>query len=494
MQPPSLLSLALQRLINFVDSLCHQTHQNEENVVSALRNYLTIPPNIFDRWADGLLIALNGSRRQLRSCAQQQLVFSHALSRLNLDHFPLLQGNVAELCHLLPRCSRSLKHLSSSYAPFFWNQADILLLEQSAGHLKNLQTLSLCNLDLNENPTFLQTVGTHCPKIKELDLSHGRIPASQCKAIVDNFPQLEILKMRQKSEKYRAVTTQEALRMLSQLLKLKILDDDTIGTWSCLLPALKQLDSESVAAIQYLPIYQTMDVDAKLLHSVVKIKLYSRAFKGLDTAPVAEWLKQSFPALVSIDLHLDNIFWSPAIESFLQCRSIGHKIHSLHLSGTTLSYGQFVTIGRCAPNLRRLDVINSSPLDVDSGTLQFNDDWRFFKEMEFLSYTGAWDESVASLLLDHCVRLKELQLKTHSLPLQFLKQNPLAELQRLVLDLSYMPLVDDMELDFVRRVVERATCLAEIRFNSRPTKEWEDLRQHLKATANNFDLQILCTI
>ena len=91
--------------------------------------------------------------------------------------------------------------------------------------------------------------------------------------------------------------------------------------------------------------------------------------------------------------------------------------------------------------------------------------------------------------------MKELHLKAHTLPIQFLKRNPLAQLERLVLDLSYIIwnvsifYVYDMELDFIRRVIKSATALREIHLKNRPSKEWELLRQHLKI--ENLDLEIL---
>lgn len=487
-QPQSLLSFALQRLITIVESY---EHPYDDVFLCSLRNYLTIPPNLFDCWADDLLSSLNRSHSK-RSIAQY-LVFESALTRLSLDDFPSLQGTVAAYCHLLPRCS-GLKHLSSRYAPFFWTCAEVRLLEQSIQHLRNLLTLTLCNLDLNENPTLLQTIGTHCQKIKELDLSHGRIPVSQCKVIVENFPELEVLKMRQKSEKFRTITQKEAVRILTHLLKLRVLDDDT-SAWSCLLPALKQLSCENhagpFACVGYLPVYHCdlMDIETRYVQKIAKIKLDGRAFKRSDGADIAQWLHRTMPGLQSLSLHLDNV-WFPTLERFLQCQFISSKVHSIHLSSMLLSYSQLLTIARCASDLRKLVVVNSSPLDIDSETAQLvGMQPRLFSQLEYLSYTGAWDDSVASLLLDHSVRLKELHLKTCSLPLRFLHRNPLAELHLLVLDLSYIPRVYDVELDFLRRVVQTATSLREIRVNSRPTQEWEDLRQQLKTA--NFDLQIL---
>lgn len=500
-QPKSLSTAALQFLIKLVQS--HHTTCQNDSQLSSLRQYLTIPPNLFDCFADGLLSV--SSKEQIKSSVVHNLVFGSALTRINLDDFPSLPGfNVAALHLLLANCT-NLKVLISRYTPFFWTSSDIHLFQQSFLHLKNLQSLTLCNMDLSNNPTFLKVVGTHCPVIKEMDLSHSQIPAlMHLDFTEENFPFLEILVLKQKSEEFRTFGKKEVVQILKQIAKLRILDDDT-GTWSCVLPALHQLNCDNYtkpfALIENITIYQTCtDLAPEYVRSVERIKIDGRAFRRIRPLDptVSDWIPQTFPNLRSIDIRLENIGF-PIIQDFLT--GSGKMIHSLYLSSMPLSTHQFQIIGEYAPNLRKLEVVNQSPLDISnihSIRLQGHNDpcAKYFRQLEFLSYTGVWDESLASLLLDHSIHLKELHLKAHSLPVQFLSRNPLTDLMRLVLDLSFVMMwsasvlfVYDMELDFVQRVIQKASSLREIRLKSRPTKEWESLQEHLKSS--NFDLQIL---
>lgn len=504
-QPPALVTFALNSLIDLVhlsNGYCtFDTHSYQ-----VLREYLLwIPNNLYDQWAEKLLLA--SSRTQVKSDAHF-LVFSPALTRLNIDEFPTHPINI----HTLSRCfqlSVNLRQLHCRYAPFFWSPQDLIVFQNSILHLKNLQKLVLCNISLMESPTFLETVGTSCKNIKELDISYGKLPISSYKTICEAFSNLEVLRMRQHSEEFRTITQKEAIYVLTCLLKLKVLDEDTT-VWSCILPAFKQLSkemySDSCACLEQLTIYQQCsDVNLKFMKMIVSVCLDSKIFKQSSNQNIADWLFNSFPSLRLIDLRLDNV-WFPAIENFLQTETIGWKVHSIILSKIPMNFRHFQVIGRYATNLKRFEVINKRPLDEvvieDLHHLHQNlaAEVRFcqsyFRNLEHLSFTGIWDENISSLLLDHSIHLRELQLRTQTLPMQFLNHNPLSNLCRLLFDISHIMwntsilFVYDLEKDFLRRVLPSAsTSLKEIRLKSRPSQEWESLLQQLKMA--NCDLQIL---
>lgn len=498
-QPVRLLNSSLHRLIELL--VCYSNECKVDSVwFSVLQKYVScIPPNLWDQWAEELLSVLD----KLKSSSDlQYLIFSKALTRINLDNFPTLaQVNCQTFCNFFP-VSINLKSLCSRYAPFFWTAQQLYLIQNSIVHLKNLQHVTLCNLDLRGSPHFLEIIGLHCRKIKELDISHSRIPVSQCQVISQNFPNLEVLKVKQKSEKSQNFSIDEAVQILTSLCKLRVFDDDS-NVWSSILPALSRLSqekySEKYALIEYLTIYRIFEVDKHFVQFVRRICIDSKVLLHANSNNILKWL-ENFQALESIDLRLENIT-SPVLEALLQERIVGSKIHTLHLSKSSFSFWSVYNIGRSAPNLKNLEMINSSPLDTcssnNSSSTSSDPSPRpsCFKKLEFLSYTGAWDEKLASLLLDNCIEMKELHLKAHTLPIQFLKRNPLAQLERLVLDLSYIIWnasifhIYNMELDFIRRIIKSATVLREIHLKSRPSKEWELLRRHLKV--ENLDLEIL---
>jgi len=493
-QPVRLSNSSLRRLIELL--LCYSNECKVDSTAFAiLQKYIScIPPNLWDQWAEELLSTLDKSKT---SSDLQYLIFGKALTRINLDNFPtLIPVNCQTFCNFFP-VSTNLKSLCSRYAPFFWTETQLFIFKNSAVHLKNLQHVTLCNLDLRESPHFLETIGLHCQKIKELDISHSRIPVSQCQVISQNFPNLEVLKIKQKSEKSQNFSLDEAVQILTSLCKLRIFDDDS-NVWSCILPALSRLSQEKYshqhALLEYLTVYRIFDVDKRFVQFVRRICIDSKVLLHADSHNILRWFR-NFQALETIDLRLENIT-SPVLEALLRDRIVGSRIHSLHLSKSSFSFLSVYTLGRNAPNLKNLEMINSSPLDNCSNSSSGPSPRpSCFQKLQFLSYTGAWDEQLASLLLDDCIDMKELHLKAHTLPIQFLKRNPLAQLERLVLDLSYIIwnasifYVYNMELDFIRRVIKSATALREIHLKNRPSKEWELLRRHLKI--ENLDLEIL---
>ena len=496
-QPVRLLNSALRRLIELLVCYSHECKVDSASFPILQKYVSCIPPNLWDQWAEELLSTLDKSKI---SSDLQYLIFGKALTGINLDDFPtLLPVNCQTFCNFFP-VSTNLKSLCSRYAPYFWTTSQLSLFQNSAVHLKNLQYVTLCNLDLRESPHFLETIGSHCQKIKELDISHSRIPVSQCQVISKNFPNLEVLKIKQKSEKSQNFSIDETVQILTSLCKLRIFDDDS-NVWSSILPALSHLSQEKYscqcAFIEYLTVYKIFEVDKRFVQFVRRICIDSKVLLQANSYSIIRWLEK-FQALESIDLRLQNIT-PPVLEALLRDRIVGSRIHSLHLSRSSFSFQSVYTIGCSAPNLKNLEIINSSPFDSCSSS---NSDTSprpsCFQKLEFLSYTGAWDEKLASLLLDDCIDMKVLHLKAHTLPIQFLKRNPLARLERLVLDLSLIiwnaPIfhVYNIELDFIRRIIKSATALREIHLKNRPSKEWELLRQHLRV--ENLDLEILCPL
>jgi hypothetical protein len=78
-----------------------------------------------------------------------------------------------------------------------------------------------------ESPSFLETVGKQITSLKELDISYGKIPSQSYGKICENFLHLEVLRMKQHSEEFRTITYKHVMQLLTCLLRLKILDDDT---------------------------------------------------------------------------------------------------------------------------------------------------------------------------------------------------------------------------------------------------------------------------
>lgn len=501
-QPPSLVTCALNHLIETIQ-ISNGLLAINGHLYEIVREYLlSIPNNLFDEWAEKLLLA--SSRSAVKSDTHL-LVFGPVLTKLNVDDFPSLPVNINMLGSCL-QLSVNLRQLCSRYAPFFWSPADLLILQNSILHLKNLQKLVLCNLNLLESPNFLDVIGTSCKNIKELDISYGKIPSLNCKTICEKFTRLELLQLRQHSEEYRVITRKEAINILTSLLTLKVLDEDTTA-WSCILPALKQLSTEmysgSCAFLDHLTIYQQCsEVNLKFTQTIKRVCVDSKVFKQPSEESTEDWLIKSFPALHSIDLRIDNV-WFPKIQTFLQSKTIGWKVHSILLSKIPLNIEHFQVIGKYATNLKRFEIINQRMLDVtvtDEHQQHAAVDAHFtgvpFSNLEYLSFTGVWNETISSLLLDHSTHIRELQLRTHTLPMQFLNHNPLANLSRLLFDISHIMwntsilFVYDLEKNFLRRVLHSASAsLKEIRLKSRPSKEWESVHQQLMLA--NCDLHIL---
>lgn len=502
-QPSTLVNCAFNRLIDLLHFLINSSRQPDTDSSTVLREYfLSIPYNLFDQWAERLLVDSN--RSKLKSNAHF-LVFGPALTRLNIDSFPTLPVNITALCNCFS-FSVNLKILCCRYAPFFWSTSDLLIFQNSVIHLRNLQRLILWNINLLDSPTFLDTIGTSCTSLKELDISYGKIPPSACKVISQKFPSLQVLKMKQRSEQFRSITVKNAIELLSSLLKLKVLDDDTTA-WSCILPALQELSNENCeihphmyAHLEHLTIYQSLDINSKFTNMISSVFLDSKIFKQLPDENIADWLYNSFPALRCIDLRLENVRFS-TIETFFKTKSIGAKIRSVNLSKVPLNAEHVIVIGKYAPNLKKLEIVNQRTLDTvnsDHYIAAVNNylTGPLFCKLKHLSFTGMWDETISSLLLNNSTSLKELQIRPYTLPMQFFKHNPLRHLRRLVLDTSHMAWttstihVCDLELDFLRRVLHNASSsLREIRLKSRPANEWESLCLQLKTV--NLDMQIL---
>ena len=364
-QPVRLLNSALQRFIEFL--ICFSSCQVDSNLFSILQKYVSaIPPNLWDQWAEQLLSTLDQSKS---NSDLQYLIFGNSLTSINLDNFStLLPVNCQTFCNFFP-VSSNVRNLCSRYAPFFWTTSQLYLFQNSAIHLKNLQHVTLCNLDLRESPHFLETIGRSCLKIKELDISHGRIPVSQCRIISQNFANLQVLKIKQKSEKSQSFSIDEAVQILTNLLKLRIFDDDS-NVWSSILPALNRLSlenySEKCALLEYLTVYQIFDVDKQFVQFVRRMCIDSKVFLHDNSHNILKWL-DNFPGLQSIDLRLENTN-SSIFKTFLPDKIIGSMIHSIHLSKNCFSFWSVYTMGQSAPNLKNLEIVNSSPLDVCSNS------------------------------------------------------------------------------------------------------------------------------
>lgn len=221
-QPSTLITCASDCLIEFV--VFWNSRKLDVHSFTVLREYLLlIPNNLFNQWAEKLMLRLG--RSQSNSDAHF-LVFSSALTRIDIDYFPTLPVDVNRLCDGF-RFTSNLRYLSCRYAPFFWSPSDLLIIQKSVGHFTNLQRLVVCNIDLSESPSFLETVGQQVSSLKELDISYGKIPADSYKKICENFLHLEVLKLKQHSEEFRTITRKHAIQLLVCLLKLKILDDDS---------------------------------------------------------------------------------------------------------------------------------------------------------------------------------------------------------------------------------------------------------------------------
>ena len=78
-----------------------------------------------------------------------------------------------------------------------------------------------------ESPLFLEVVGKQISNLKELDISYGKIPSHSYKKICENFLHLEVLRIKQHSEEFRTITHRHVMQLLTSLLRLKVLDDDT---------------------------------------------------------------------------------------------------------------------------------------------------------------------------------------------------------------------------------------------------------------------------
>ncbi|XP_057376398.1 uncharacterized protein LOC130697511 isoform X1 [Daphnia carinata] len=496
-QPLTLVTCASDCLIELV--LFWNSHQLDIQSFTILREYLlSIPNNLFDQWAEKLMLRLG---RLQRNSDALFLIFSSALTRMDIDHFPTLPVNVNRLCDGF-RFTTNLRYLCCRYAPFFWSPSDLLMLQKSVGHFTNLQRLVICNIDLMESPSFLETVGNQLSSLKELDISYGKIPADSYKKIGDNFLHLEVLRIKQHSEEFRTITRKHAIQLLVCLLKLKILDDDSTA-WSCVLPALTQLSKEMYshlcASIEHLTIYQCSEVNIKFTKKVVSVCLDTKVFRESpehNVTSVSTWLCNNFPGLLSINLRLENVLFT-TIANFLQSKSMGWKIHSIFLSKIPLNVTHFQIIGKYAPNLKKLEILNQVILDVSTNNqhIAADDVGRlarpYFRHLTHLSFTGAWTENIVCVLLNNCVFLQDLILKPNVLPVTFLKHNPLSYLQRLILDRSHLVWNEcDLELNFLRYVLKSASnSLRELGLKSRPPIEWDSLLQQLKL--ENCDFQIL---
>lgn len=504
-QPSPLVICALNRLVKLVHFdngpfvFTNYSHSTLQEFFSS------IPSNLFDQWAEELLLASNQFKIKSDS---HLLVFGPALTKLNVDDFPTLPVDVFTLSECL-KLSKNIKSLCCRYTPYFWSPSDLFMFQNSLVALKNLQTLVMCNINLVENPNFLQVVGTSCQQIVELDMSYAKIPVSNYQVLCQHFPCLEVLRIKQRSEEYRTFTQTEGSLLLTSLLKLKILDDDTTN-WSCIYPAMRQLSIKDTsgdlacANLRQLAIYHIYPsgiVKQKFTKMITNVLLDSKIFKQLTIGnqTIADWILDSFPSLLSIDLRLDNV-WFPRVQPFLQTEAVGWKIHSIVLSNIPLNIRHFQTIGKHVTNLKRFEVINRRTLDTDAmmeGVVDFVDEpdvpGQLYNSLAYLSFTGMWNESISSLLLNHSFSLQELKLKTYTLHTEFIRFNRLDNLQRLLLDVSYITCemsVYELEKDFLRQVLPSASkSLKNIRLKSRPPEEWQSLAQVFKVA--NCDWKML---
>jgi hypothetical protein len=258
--------------------------------------------------------------------------------------------------------------------------------------------------------------------------------------------------------------------------------------------------SDLCASIHHLTIYQCSEVNVKFTKKVLSVCLDSRIFKEssrTDIADVNAWLFNSFPALQSIDLRLENVRFS-AIERFFQTKNVGWKIHSIFLSKIPLNFTNFQMIGKYASNLKRFEIINQLTLNamMDDQYIAPDVNGRltepYFGHLIHLSFTGAWEENITFLLLNHCLLLQELILKPTTISGTFLKHNPLRYLRRLIFDTSHLIWnSSDLEMYFLQRVLQSTSSLREIGLKSRPSEEWDCLLQQLKiANCDLTDLHI----
>jgi hypothetical protein len=155
-------------------------------------------------------------------------------------------------------------------------------------------------------------------------------------------------------------------------------------------------------------------------------------------------------------------------------------------------------IGKYASNLKRFEIINQLTLNamMDDQYIAPDVNGRltepYFGHLIHLSFTGAWEENITFLLLNHCLLLQELILKPTTISGTFLKHNPLRYLRRLIFDTSHLIWnSSDLEMYFLQRLLQSTSSLREIGLKSRPSEEWDCLLQQLKiANCDLTDLHI----
>ena len=463
--PPHLWSCALKSLMKTLQKTCTQIHPED---LADLRNHLRshLTPSLWGLWVQTLLDNKAIVTRDLKF-----LIFGPALESLDLD---LFYSTECEALNSIPLAS-NVKVLTCKYAPFQWRAAERDLFERSIIHLKDLRCLTLQYLDLTEAPiTFFETIGVHCIKLRELDISHCKIPAQHFEVISRCASSLEVLVSKSK-EGIQHINRGVVRQLLTSLKKLRIFDDDT-GHWSCILPTLSTFEKEDCSLLEYLPVYQTLQTPEHYLQSVNRILLTSRLFKQRNYSGISTWI-QNFPSLKAIDLRLEKVH-SSAIETFLRNVQNPSQIYSISLSQCHLDFEIFRLLGLVASNLKKLEIID----------IQLNGPEWFLphfdcRNLQYLSYSGKLDNWMASFLLNGCPNLEELHLKTETLPAAFLLRNQLIKLQYLRLDVR-----NSINVEFLLPIVKNALSLNTIQISSELSPQLKRLQQQLNA--ENFQVLI----
>ena len=395
-QAKSLLSCALKCLCKVVVNSCVSTFSIDNPSNLAVRNYLiSIPSNILcDLWVKEIINVIKVHNLN-KTDFIYTILFNSSLCNVDIDYInqSSLESNVSTLVKLFPLCI-NLKSLKSSHSPFFWNSSEIVLIENSFIHLRNLQEITLNNLNLKENVSFVSSIGTHCPKLKYLDISYSCLPYSSVKDI-GHLSNLETLVIKTKTSEIPTLTKELAKLLLISLPKLRIFDDDWESVYSFIPVALDELiknGSKNYACIEHLNIYKIEEAAHLSAHqhkSIKRLHLNSKIFRQKNVIEnIDDWLKQ-FPSLQSINMRIENF---EVLEKLLKNNTNFPAIlHSLQISHCSLPINceHVSRLGHLCPSLKSLEIVNPKyvhhPLP-DSRFHQQNSSC--FPELLNLSYSG----------------------------------------------------------------------------------------------------------